>query len=62
MIKRQMTLTQSKLFDSIIATIQYLIKNNQIDASMELKEDRILRINYNLFYSCLLDGVSKKKN
>ena len=49
MIKRQMTLTQSKLFDSIIATIQYLIKNNQIDASMELKEDRILRINYNLF-------------
>ncbi|TLE13254.1 RepB family plasmid replication initiator protein [Helicobacter apodemus] len=61
MIKRQMTLTQAKLFDSIIATIQYLIKNDQIDASMELQEDRILRIDYNLFYSCMLDGVSKKR-
>lgn len=60
-IKRQMTLTQAKLFDSIIATIQYLVKNKQIDASMELQEDRILRINYNLFYSCLIDGVSKKR-
>ena len=60
-VKRQMTLIQCRIFDSIIATIQYLVKNKKIDLASDLQEDRIIRIDYDLFYSCLLDGTSAKK-
>ncbi|WP_284676385.1 replication initiation protein [Helicobacter colisuis] len=59
--KRSMSLLQNRILDAVIATIQHLIKNNRINEDMSSKEDKIICIDYDLFYNCLLEGTSLKR-
>ena len=59
-IKKQMTLNQQKIFDSVLSTVQEMSKNGEIVPETLVREGDLV-LDYDLFYSHMVKGSRIKK-